>query len=48
MLYWAEGGKTRNDIRFSNGDVELLKFFLNFLRKYFNIKEEKIGFSFQW
>ena len=37
MLYWAEGAKARNSVRFSNSDPEMLRFFLAFLRRYFSI-----------
>ncbi len=35
MLYWAEGAKTRNQVRFSNSDPEMARFFVRFLRTYF-------------
>ncbi len=40
MLYWGEGDKSRNLVGMSNTDVDLLKFFVKFLRKYFNCKDE--------
>jgi len=33
MLYWAEGDKARNQARLSNSDPELLRFFVDFLRR---------------
>jgi hypothetical protein len=42
MLYWAEGGKGRNQIRFTNSDPEMAKFFVKFLRTYFNLRDEDI------
>ena len=43
MLYWAEGGKTqRNVFSFTNMDIEMHKFFLRFLRKFFNIQNKDI------
>jgi transposase-like protein len=37
MLYWAEGGKDRNQVRFSNSDPEMLRFFVEFLQTYFRV-----------
>jgi hypothetical protein len=36
MLYWAEGAKDRNQIRFTNSDPEMARFFVGFLRTYFS------------
>lgn len=33
MLYWAEGGKHRNQLSFVNGDVNMVKTFVRFLRE---------------
>ena len=35
MLYWAEGAKSRNQLRFTNSDPEMTAFFVRFLRTYF-------------
>jgi transposase-like protein len=43
MLFWAEGSKKRNTICFVNSDLNMMRFFINFLRKYFVINEEKIA-----
>jgi transcriptional regulator with XRE-family HTH domain len=37
MLYWAEGGKNRNQVRFSNSDPEMVRFFVTFLRHCFGV-----------
>jgi hypothetical protein len=42
MLYWAEGTKNRNQVRLSNSDPELARFFVTFLRKYFNVRDEDL------
>jgi transcriptional regulator with XRE-family HTH domain len=42
MLYWAEGAKDRNQLRFSNSDPEMVRVFVSFLRKYFELPEGKI------
>jgi hypothetical protein len=38
MLYWAEGAKSKNTISFSNADPSMMKYFVNYLRKYWGIK----------
>src|SRR5690349_14030954 len=42
MLYWAEGGKNRNQVRFSNSDPEMAKLFVAFLRRYFDLAPQQI------
>jgi hypothetical protein len=42
MLYWAEGGKSRNQVRFSNSDPEMVRIFVDFLRTYFDLSDENI------
>jgi transcriptional regulator with XRE-family HTH domain len=42
MLYWAEGAKTRNTLRLSNSDPDLVCMFVHFLRAYFEIEERDI------
>jgi hypothetical protein len=42
MPYWAEGAKTRNQLRFSNSDPEMARFFIGFLRTYFELAPEDI------
>ena len=43
MLYWAEGDKgSKNAARLSNSDPEVLRFFLRFLRTYFDVPDEKL------
>lgn len=43
MLYWAEGSKSRSTLRMTNTDPNMLKFFVVFLKKYFDIPNEDIG-----
>lgn len=33
MLYWAEGGKSRNLLGFANSDANMMRFFAHFLRE---------------
>jgi transposase-like protein len=42
MLYWAEGEKDRNALRFYNSDPEMVRFFVSFLKKYFDLRDEEI------
>jgi transcriptional regulator with XRE-family HTH domain len=42
MLYWAEGARARNQIRFSNSDPEMARFFVGFLRAYFELRDSDI------
>jgi hypothetical protein len=45
MLYWAEGSKSRNQVRFTNSDPEMVRFFVRFLRQYFNLENQNIRIS---
>jgi hypothetical protein len=45
MLYWAEGKKSKNKICFVNSDIHMIKLFISFLIKYFNINIEKLTIS---
>jgi DNA-binding MarR family transcriptional regulator len=42
MLFWAEGSRHRNAIRFTNSDPEMIRFFADFLRTCFAVPDEKI------
>jgi predicted transcriptional regulator len=42
MLYWAEGGKTRNAVRLTNADPEVLVFFARFLRAHFDVRSDEM------
>jgi hypothetical protein len=42
MLYWAEGSKSRNTAQLSNADPEVVRFFVLFLRTYFDVPTEGI------
>lgn len=48
MLFWAEGAKNKNQLQFTNTDVNMLKFFVNFLKKFYNITNDQIALSFQY
>jgi hypothetical protein len=45
MLYWAEGGKTKRHIRFSNSDPNVIKVMMKFFRVVCLVKEEKFRFA---
>lgn len=40
MLYWAEGSKSRNSVRFVNSDPELVRFFVSFLRRHYGLQDD--------
>jgi hypothetical protein len=40
MLYWAEGGKSRNSVQFTNSDPDLVRYFVGFLRTSYNLRDE--------
>jgi hypothetical protein len=41
MLYWAEGGKTQNLVRFSNSDPRMIKIMMFFFRRVCEVPEVK-------
>jgi hypothetical protein len=40
MLYWAEGSKSRNAVQFVNSDPDMVRYFVQFLRKYYAVPDE--------
>jgi transposase-like protein len=42
MLFWAEGSRNRNAIRFTNSDPEMIRFFAKFLRTCFEVPDENL------
>ena len=42
MLYWAEGTKQRNQLQFCNADPVMARFFVDFLKTHFELREEEI------
>jgi transposase-like protein len=41
MLYWAEGGKSRNLLSLVNSDANMLRFFARFLRECLEVESER-------
>ena len=41
MLYWAEGSKQRNTLTFANSDVEMVRFFIVFLKEALGVRSEQ-------
>jgi transposase-like protein len=41
MLFWAEGSKCKNSVILTNSDIEMVILFSNFLKKCFNVPNEK-------
>lgn len=48
MLYWAEGSKSRCDLKIVNTDKHLLKLFVDFLRQTFYITDDRIKLSIRY
>jgi transcriptional regulator with XRE-family HTH domain len=44
MLYWAEGSKSRNALAFVNSDVDMMRFFLRFMRL-LDVPDDRIKLS---
>lgn len=42
MLYWGEGAKTENVVKFVNSDPEMIRIFLLFLRQVCGVREERL------
>jgi hypothetical protein len=42
MLYWAEGSRERNRIVFTNTDPAMARFFVEFIREFFDIDRERL------
>ena len=42
MLYWAEGSRNRNKIVFTNSDPAMARFFVEFIRDFFDIGAERL------
>lgn len=45
MLYWGEGKKSRDAVRFSNSDPDMIKVYMKFIRESLQIQENKIRIS---
>ncbi len=43
MLYWAEGAKSRNTVRFANSDPNMMRLFARFLRSFFDVTPEQMS-----
>jgi hypothetical protein len=42
MLYWAEGSKSRNAAQICNADPEVIVYFAQFLRRYFDVAPNRM------
>ena len=45
MLFWAEGARKRNKVCFVNSDPEMVRFFVCFLKTYWNLRDEDFHLS---
>ena len=41
MLFWAEGSRQRNKVVFTNSDPDMARFFVGFMREFFEISSER-------
>lgn len=46
FLYWAEGAKSRSTVGFANSDVNMVRFFVRFLRESLEVPVERIRMNF--
>jgi hypothetical protein len=42
MLFWAEGSRARNCVKFTNSDPGMAAFFLRFLRECYQVPDDKV------
>ena len=42
MLFWAEGSRRQDAVCFSNSDPQMVRFFVDFLRAYFDVSDGQI------
>ena len=42
MLYWAEGSKQRNSVRFTNSDADMILLFVRFLRDCYGVPNSRL------
>ncbi len=42
LLYWAEGAKSRNTVRFVNSDLAMVRFFVRFVRESLEVQSDQI------
>lgn len=45
MLYWAEGSKERNSASLCNSDLNMVRFFRNFLTRCFDVPDDRFRLS---
>ena len=43
MLFWAEGSKSRNCVKFANSDVNMVALFKRFLCECFDVPDERLA-----
>jgi transcriptional regulator with XRE-family HTH domain len=45
MLYWAEGARSRNQVAFTNSDADMVARFLEFLRRCYDVTDDRLALS---
>ena len=48
MLFWAEGSKRRNTVVFTNCDERMLVFFVQGLKKFYDVENKHVSLTFQY
>jgi AcrR family transcriptional regulator len=43
MLFWAEGSRDQNAVKFTNSDAEMMAFFVRFLRDHFAVTDDMVS-----
>lgn len=43
MLFWAEGSRGRNAVVFTNSDPQMVRFFVSFLRRCYDVRDHRIA-----
>ncbi len=43
MLYWAEGTKSKNSLKFTNSDIGMMRVFINFIKNQFDLENKDIS-----
>lgn len=43
MLFWAEGSRNRNAVMFTNSDPQMIRFFAGFLRRFYEVPDDRFA-----
>jgi AcrR family transcriptional regulator len=48
VMYWTEGSKGRNVVEFTNTDKVMMRFFIGYLRRYFDVSDSEVSISLKF